>query len=160
MIRLDHIGKEESKGMRGGSAKAGDVDAFWLLTRLTDTKLRLECSANRMQLDSKLLKITRRSGPLRHELEGADAITTHEAKILELIRHCDNDNLPADANREAIRDAAKRHGMRVATRLVEEVVKRRKAARRLPGSAFENDPENADLSAPGSSGQPSEKDPN
>jgi RecA-family ATPase len=38
MIRLDHSGKDESKGMRGGSAKAGDVDAFWLLTRLTDTK--------------------------------------------------------------------------------------------------------------------------
>src|SRR4029453_14207866 len=38
MIRLDHSGKDESKGMRGGSAKAGDVDAFWLLPRLTDTK--------------------------------------------------------------------------------------------------------------------------
>jgi hypothetical protein len=58
MIRLDHSGKDESKGMRGGSAKAGDVDAFWLLTRITDTSLHLECNANRMELDTKLLKIT------------------------------------------------------------------------------------------------------
>jgi hypothetical protein len=32
MIRLDHSGKDETKGMRGGSAKSGDVDAVWLST--------------------------------------------------------------------------------------------------------------------------------
>jgi hypothetical protein len=94
MIRLDHSGKDESKGMRGGSAKAGDVDAVWLLTKITDTSLRLECSYTRPQLDTKLLKITRNSEPLRHELEDADAITTPEAKIRQLIWLCDNDNLP------------------------------------------------------------------
>ena len=144
MIRLDHSGKDERKGMRGGSAKAGDVDAVWLLTKLTDTKLRLECGDTRMRLDTKLLKIARCSEPLRHELEGADALTTYEAKILELVRLCDNDDLPAEANRDGVRDVAKRHGMKVATQVIAEVVKRRKADPTLPVSTSENDSENAD----------------
>ncbi len=68
-----------------------------------------------MRLDTKLLKITRCGNPLRHELEGAAAITTPETKILELIRLCDNDKLPADANREAVREVAKRHGIKAST---------------------------------------------
>ena len=133
MIRLDHSGKDERKGMRGGSAKAGDVDAVWLLTKITDAKLRLECGDTRMRLDTKLLKITRCSEPLRHELEGAEAVTTVEAKILELIKVCDNDDLADDANRDGVRAVAKQHGMKVATHVVEEVVKRRKAARKAAG---------------------------
>jgi hypothetical protein len=148
MIRLDHSGKDESKGMRGGSAKAGDVDAFWLLTRLTDTKLRLECSANRMQLDSKLLKITRCSDPLRHELDGANAITTPEAKILELIRLCDNDGLDDDANRDAVREVAKRHGMKIAQSLIQDVIRRRKVNGTLPFTPSGNQSENGERTAP------------
>jgi hypothetical protein len=148
MIRLDHSGKDESKGMRGGSAKAGDVDAFWLLTRLTDTKLRLECSANRMQLDSKLLKITRCSDPLRHELDGANAITTPEAKILELIRLCDNDGLDDDANRDAVREVAKRHGMKIAQSLIQDVIRRRKVNGTLPFTPSGNQSENGERTTP------------
>jgi hypothetical protein len=143
MIRLDHSGKDEAKGMRGGSAKTGDVDAVWQLIRITDAKLRLECPYNRMELDTKLLKITRHTDPrLRHELEGADAITAFEAKILELIKLCDNDGLPAEANRDAVRDVAKQHGMKVGTQLIGEVVKRRKLTGNAQVSASENTAEN------------------
>jgi AAA domain len=169
MIRLDHSGKDESKGMRGGSAKAGDVDAVWLLTRITDSSLRLECSFTRPQLDTKLLKVTRHSEPLRHELEDAGAITTPEAKIQQLIMLCDNDNLPPDANRDDVRTVAKRHGMKIATELIGEVVKRRKNAPSLLApenepekfsdrsqevSNPETNPENADRNAPVNPGQP------
>jgi hypothetical protein len=160
MIRLDHSGKDESKGMRGGSAKAGDVDAFWLLTRITDTSLRLECNANRMELDTKLLKITICSEPLRHELEGADAITTPEAKVLQLIWHCDNDNLPADANREDVREVAKRHGMKIAQNLIQQVVRHRKVNAALPFTPSDNEPPNAEQAAPDSSVHPAEETPN
>ena len=157
MIRLDHSGKDESKGMRGGSAKNGDVDAVWQLIRITDTKLRLECTANRMQLDTKQLKITRHTEPrLRHELEGADAITAFEAKILELIKRCDNDGLPADANRDAVRETAKQHGLKVGTQLIGEVVKRRKVTGNAPVRDSENTAENTDQTAPVNSGQPEE----
>src|SRR5699024_7633552 len=36
LIRLDHTGKDETKGQRGGSAKVGDVDAVWRMSRVTD----------------------------------------------------------------------------------------------------------------------------
>jgi hypothetical protein len=160
MIRLDHSGKDESKGMRGGSAKAGDVDAFWLLTRLTDTNLRLECNSNRMELDTKLLKITRCSEPLRHELEGAAAITTPEARIRQLTMLCDNDDLPADANRDAVRDVAKRHGMKVAQSIIQQVVRHRKVNAALPFTLPGNEPPNTELDAPVSSVHPTEERPN
>jgi len=84
-----------------------------------------------MQLDTKLLRITRCSEPLRHELDGAESVTTTEAKTLELMRLCDADDLPPDANREAVRAVAKRHSMGVAQALVQDVVTRRKAERTL-----------------------------
>jgi hypothetical protein len=160
MSRLDHSGKDESKGMRGGSAKAGDVDAFWLLTRITDTSLRLECNANRMELDTKLLKITRCSEPLRHQLEGAAAITTPEARVSQLIMLCDNDNLPADANRDAVREVAKRHGMKIAQSLIQQVVRHRKVNAPLPFTPSDNEPPNAEPTAPVNSVHPAEENPN
>lgn len=69
MIRLDHAGKDETKGQRGGSAKVGDVDAVWRLSRVTDTVYRLQCEANRMPLapEQKDLTLNRVEEPtLRH----------------------------------------------------------------------------------------------
>jgi hypothetical protein len=43
LIRLDHTGKDETKGQRGGSAKSGDVDMVWRLSKVTETVYRLEC---------------------------------------------------------------------------------------------------------------------
>ena len=40
-IRLDHTGRDESKGMRGGSAKSGDVDVAWQLSKINDTTFKL-----------------------------------------------------------------------------------------------------------------------
>nr|QOL00343.1 hypothetical protein [uncultured organism] len=80
MIRLDHSGKDDSKGQRGGSAKSGDVDAVWKYARLTnasvdepDEKFRLSNEATRMPIAAgdKLLTLIRRSNPLRHEVQPA-----------------------------------------------------------------------------------------
>ena len=57
--------------MRGGSAKAGDVDAVWLLTKITDTNLRLECTAHRMQ--------TRHQTPEDHPAHRARYATNSKA---------------------------------------------------------------------------------
>jgi len=37
LIRLDHTGKDETKGQRGGSAKGGDVDAVWKMSKVSET---------------------------------------------------------------------------------------------------------------------------
>ncbi len=47
LIRLDHSGKDETKGQRGGSAKSGDVDAIWRMKKETENVFSLECDAAR-----------------------------------------------------------------------------------------------------------------
>ena len=126
-IRLDHSGKDESKGTRGGSAKSGDVDAIWRLTRVTDERFRLECTESRMQLNTKSLQLTRRRLPrLHHTVDVLSGVTDHEAKVLHLLDLADANGLAADANREAIRDLAKSRGIGAAGRVVQDVVKLRK----------------------------------
>ncbi|HVE26251.1 MAG TPA: AAA family ATPase, partial [Sporichthya sp.] len=34
LVRLDHTGKDETRGQRGGSAKSGDVDAVWRMSEV------------------------------------------------------------------------------------------------------------------------------
>jgi hypothetical protein len=75
MIRLDHAGKDESKGQRGGSAKSGDVDAVWRLSRSTEDIYKLTCEANRFPISEKVLTLKREESPLRHKVDlsaGAD----------------------------------------------------------------------------------------
>ena len=80
-VRLDHTGKDTSKGMRGGSAKYGDVDAVWQLTALDDTTLRLECTDNRLPIAEKVLTITRHSFPLKHTVSTTAARDAHLRKV-------------------------------------------------------------------------------
>lgn len=37
-IRLDHMGKDETKGSRGSSAKSQDVDHVWKMTKVDETR--------------------------------------------------------------------------------------------------------------------------
>ena len=68
MIRLDHSGKDESKGQRGGSAKSGDVDAVWRLSRLGEDTFRLSCEAHRFPISEQLVDLQRVEDPhLRHK---------------------------------------------------------------------------------------------
>lgn len=90
MIRLDHSGKNEAAGMRGGSAKYGDVDAVWKMTRLTEggdgepESFRLVCEASRFQINAneKLLTFRRIEGPLRHVVKptGSGDLIIHAIK--------------------------------------------------------------------------------
>jgi hypothetical protein len=70
LIRLDHSGKDESKGQRGGSAKSGDVDAVWRMSKDGEDLITLKCEANRFPITEKELTLQRLEGPLRHEVIG------------------------------------------------------------------------------------------
>lgn len=96
-IRIDHTGKNADAGMRGGSAKKGDVDIVWNLTGKSDeTKFTLSCEKSRVPLPAKKLELLRHTSPaLRHELrdrskeiDWAELIARHErfTKALELIK--------------------------------------------------------------------------
>jgi len=83
VIRLDHTGKDEAKGTRGGSAKSGDVDAIWKLSRVAADHYRLECEESRMQVPTKSLSLTRHTAPaLRHTVNALSA-TADNDKLLD-----------------------------------------------------------------------------
>lgn len=82
LIRLDHAGKDEAKGQRGGSAKAGDVDAVWRMSRLTDTVFRLECEMNRMPVTEKVLTLHREETPdLRHRVDAKGQLAAYTVQL-------------------------------------------------------------------------------
>lgn len=62
-IRLDHSGKDESKGQRGGSAKSGDVDAIWQLIGDADDNFVLKLDGGRMQFPSDAIAFKRTTEP-------------------------------------------------------------------------------------------------
>jgi len=71
-VRLDHTGKNADAGMRGGSAKSGDVDLVWKLTRRKDgLEFLLKCEKTRVPIHEHTFGITRLLAPLRHQIQGA-----------------------------------------------------------------------------------------
>lgn len=72
-IRLDHSGKDPSRGMRGGSAKYSDVDLVWSLTRPAENVIHLECTAQRLPVRERFVALTLRTEPLLHHEVGAEA---------------------------------------------------------------------------------------
>jgi hypothetical protein len=70
LIRLDHSGKDETKGQRGGSAKSGDVDAVWRLHKVSDDLFDLDCEAMRFPVTEQHLTLRRMENPLRHDVVG------------------------------------------------------------------------------------------
>lgn len=68
-IRLDHSGKVESRGQRGGSAKKGDLDLVWHLSSTEADRFLLQCEKHRLPLDSKTMGVLRKHDPFRHVIE-------------------------------------------------------------------------------------------
>jgi len=89
-IRLDHTGKDPTKGMRGGSAKYGDVDAVWSMTYVTEHTLQLECTANRLPITEKTLVLTREALPyLHHRVNPEGKAASTSARVHELVERLD-----------------------------------------------------------------------
>jgi hypothetical protein len=115
-IRLDHTGKDPSKGMRGGSAKYGDLDAVWSMTAVSDTTFRLECTANRMPVTEKILVLRREQLPhLHHAVEGGGPLAVATARQQQLVAQLNE--IYGDQTPPSLRDAYRKlkdrgHGAR------------------------------------------------
>lgn len=82
LMRLDHEGKDATRGQRGGSAKSGDVDMVWRLDCVVkDDTYRLTLEATRMQNDENELIIHRRLEPLRHDVDANGWRGARDAKL-------------------------------------------------------------------------------
>lgn len=98
LLRLDHTGKDESKGQRGGSAKSGDVDLVWNLeTVVKGDTYTLRCPGlNRVEITEDLLVLHRRSGPLRHVVDAAGYKGAMDARRAYAIAQLDATGAPKD----------------------------------------------------------------
>lgn len=106
-LRLDHTGKDPSKGMRGGSAKLSDVDAAWLMTAITETTFRLTCEAQRMPIAEKLLVLRRQLAPhLHHAVEGGGWAALADERQRQLIGYLNE--LYGDQTPPSFKDAMRR----------------------------------------------------
>lgn len=93
LIRLDHSGKDETKGQRGGSAKSGDVDAIWRMSRTGDNLFDLICEAARFPVVEQQFTIERVDEPhLRHKR----LLDDRKAKMAEILPKLAEAGIPRD----------------------------------------------------------------
>lgn len=111
MIRLDHAGKDETKGQRGGSAKSGDVDAVWRLSRDGEDTFRLSCEAQRFPIPETeiVLRRVEDGEGLRHQIVGNPAKDRHERILAALI----DNNIPKDLTITAATKALRAAGFTI-----------------------------------------------
>ena len=129
MVRLDHTRKDESKGQRGGSAKSGDVDAIWKLSKITDdgSKLQLKLDDARMQITERTLILDRVNDPhLFHKVAGAGQMAAWDAKVNEIIEILDDHDADKSIGRGKVRDLLKAIGVSASNDVLTEAIRQRK----------------------------------
>jgi hypothetical protein len=130
LMRLDHTGKDETRGQRGGSAKSGDVDAVWRMSVITkDRTYRLDCEANRMPVlpEMQVLVLHRETAPvLRHRVDAAGRAAAYTLKRAALMAALEAAEIPADAGRGVVRKALKTVGLSVGNDTLTEIIRERK----------------------------------
>jgi ketosteroid isomerase-like protein len=122
VIRLDHAGKDEEKGMRGSSAKVSDVDAAWKLSRTGDGRLRLDRTATRNTHSPEYVVIDQRDSPLQHVL--VDSTVSDD--VMHLVNALDRLGIPGGWGREKCRSALATAGYKVRNNLLSEAIRVRK----------------------------------
>lgn len=127
-LRLDHSGKDETKGQRGGSAKTGDVDAVWKLTVIDEFQLQLHCDIARMPVGEKDLILIRQELPhLHHEVDQSANASAFEAKVQTILAAFAQVELPHGAGRREARQVLMRTGVSGKNATIDEAVKRWKS---------------------------------
>jgi AAA domain len=131
-VRIDHEGKDASRGQRGSSAKGADVDVVWHLTEGPKDQLLLHPDYDRQRHVSQF-RAVRCDGPLRHEMVTAE-LTPAQAAIAEALAQI---GVPAEAGREACREALKTRDLGARTEDLAAVIRWRKGggAAASPGRA-------------------------
>ncbi len=125
-VRVDHAGKDASKGQRGSSAKQDNVDLVYRLTSGGKDRINVKREKNRDHLDGDdLITLVRSGDPLRHKLTSADS--QEESEIDDLVDLLDDLGLAPKAGSPLAREVLKKNGHRVSSQLLAKVIKRRKS---------------------------------
>lgn len=137
VLRLDHPGKDETRGQRGSSAKEGDVDTIWRLTKETETTFRLEREKSRSGHGENIVDLRRRFVPLRHEWTARG-----EAPETKIIGQLEALGVPPGTGRPAARKALDAAGIKVSNAQLEAAIRLRK---NCPGQSAGSSGNRADL---------------
>lgn len=125
-VRIDHTGKDESKGARGGSAKNGDVDLVWQLVKSsTPDSFVLRCDAKRMPISDDEITVTRQSAPLRH-VATFDKVEAWMVRVGQIVDKLDALGVAPNSGVRPCGQALRDAGIRVSSRDLREAVSRRK----------------------------------
>jgi hypothetical protein len=127
LVRLDHTGKDETRGQRGGSAKSGDVDMVWRMSKVTETTFRLDCEAARMRVIEKTIVLHRETSPrMWHRVDSEGRYAAWRSKVDEVSAALDAAGVPPEAGRRVLREAVRSTGLKASDALLSEVIRKRR----------------------------------
>lgn len=126
-VRLDHTGKDVTRGQRGGSAKAGDVDAVWRLSASGNT-IRIVCEMARQVLaePDQELTLTRHTQPLRHDRTISQAMEARDLRIANLSADLDRLGVLPNVGRTTAGKVLRGAGVRYSTEELSQAIQTRK----------------------------------
>lgn len=128
-LRLDHSGKDLTRGPRGSSAKLDDVDVVWQLSE-REGMFALTRTHSRSGLGPAGLLLRRDSNPLRHEvhreLTESDRVARDALTAEDLIEALDELDVPQNVGRLKAGEALRGSGISCNTDVLSEAVKLRK----------------------------------
>jgi KaiC/GvpD/RAD55 family RecA-like ATPase len=106
LLRLDHAGKDATKGQRGSSDKAGDVDAVYRLST-SGNLVTLTCTHQRISWIAKEARFRKLDDPLRHEPENQ----SYTQQAIEFAKTLDELDISLDATRAEVVSSLKQAGL-------------------------------------------------
>lgn len=124
VLRLDHSGRDVSRGQRGSTAKVDDLDAVWRLTARPGGAVDLHCTHRRHKHGADRLALVRLSDPLRHMPGKVSAVI--EADVQEVIDQLDRLEIPTDWGRDRVKARLLDDGIRRGNDLLAEALRTRK----------------------------------
>lgn len=119
--RIDHAGKDPTRGQRGGSAKGDDVDVVWKL-QATDSGVTLHREVTRMSWVEEKITYTIKTDPLRYERSEY----AWPAGTKELTRQLDELGVPLDLGRTKVRPIIKQAGIPASNDVLSAAIKWRR----------------------------------
>lgn len=120
-VRLDHAGKDSSRGQRGSSSKGDDVDVIWKMSK-TEHGLELKREASRMSWVPERVMFKRSDNPLNY----LRVVNDWPEGTKETALHLDRLHAPVETTVKDAGKLLKDHGVGVRTTLVSAAVRWRK----------------------------------
>ena len=128
MMRVDHTGKDATKGARGGSAKSGDVDRVIRMTSNRNGQIMLRTEAARTRGGFESITLERRDTPnLHHARIDGKVQSPDNSRVDYLVDLLNRNGYPAGLSNRQTRDALGKLGQGCSKENSAEVTRLRKA---------------------------------